>query len=608
MNKTIMLYMRINYQKIISTIGFICLSLAILIAYGYPAKGYELSIYTQTPLCVWILLAVCIICGLIIIFNEVINEKKNKFWLTGFLLLLLTRISLLYLPFVRGYYTWDGDNISHIGYIKNIVFSGHFANENFYPITHSILAIIKLISNVSIETVVNYSTAFISAFFVISIYLLSKTVLKERNAQILSVAAIAVVFFNRYNMYLMPNGWSVLLLPFVVYLFFKSYDSLKYRILMIIALVIYPFFHPLSSVILAIILLTIGAVEIAIASIKKRKFSINLLRKVPIIQILILLVILVSWILSFKTFEPNIRNLYQAIITGASPDVIASMGETLDKINVSGVGFVQLLIKIYGDEILFIALTFFAVVILLKKYLGQKQFLKNDKNLISLLSVTFVIGIIYFIYLFNIIPGLGNLAAQRLLAYLVIFTPIFAGYVFWHLMKKKNNYAVYMSTFSLLIMVSALTILNIFPSPYVIEPNPQVTQMDMHGFRWIISNKNDSIKSKDFAEVMSPPYRYTDAIVGHEKRLEVLGKRSPKIPDHFNYNLYRTVGESFEEDKYLVLTKFDKIVYDTVWDEVGRFSSDDFVKLNNDITAVRLYCNGECDTWKVQGVGIEELL
>jgi hypothetical protein len=107
-----------NCPKVIALTGFVSLSLANLIAYYNLSQGYELSIYIQTPLCVWVLFAVCIICGLIIIFNEVINEKKSKFWLTGFLLLLLIRISLLYLPFVRGYYTWDGDNISHIGLIN----------------------------------------------------------------------------------------------------------------------------------------------------------------------------------------------------------------------------------------------------------------------------------------------------------------------------------------------------------------------------------------------------------------------------------------------------------------------------------------------------------
>ena len=132
--------------------------------------------------------------------------------------------------------------------------------------------------------------------------------------------------------------------------------------------------------------------------------------------------------------------------------------------------------------------------------------------------------------------------------------------------------------------------------------------MDIKGFEWIVTYKNDSIKANDFAEIMSPPYRFIDAIKGNEKRMEVIGRKSPKVPDHFNYNLYRTIGESFENDKYMVLTKFDKIVYATVWSEVGRFSSDDFIKLNEDITAVKLYCNGECDTWKVRGISAMEFL
>lgn len=599
-------------SKIIAIIGFICLSFANIIAYLNPSQGYELSFYEQTPLCVWLLIAISVICGLFVIFFHIRNEQKDNFWLLlGLSLLILIRISLLYLPFIRGYYTWNGDNISHIGYLKDIISMGYLSNENYYPITHVILAIIKIISNIPVELVVNYSTALISAFYVVSIYLLSRKILIERNAQILSVAVIAVVLFNRYDVYLMPNGWSLLLLPFVVYLFFKSYDSLKYRILMLITLVLYPLFHPLSSVILAIILLSIGTAEIVFAKINHNKSNGNLnvkwFSKIPIIQIIILLVILFSWILSFKTFEPNIRNIYQAIITGFSPNVIAEMGGTLEKINVHGISFIKLLFKIYGDEIIFLSLTFIAAFMLIKKYLHHKQFNISDKGIFPLLCITLVIGIIYFAYLLNIIPGLGNIGAGRLLAYVVLFTPIFAGYVFYRFIKKQNNYAL-ISTFILIFILSATTILNLFPSPYVINPNNQVTQMDIKGFEWIVTYKNDSIKANDFAEIISPPYRFIDAIIGNEKRMEVIGGKSPEVPDHFNYNLHRTIGESFENDKYMVLTKFDKIVYATVWSEVGRFSSDDFIKLNEDITAVKLYCNGECDTWKVRGISAMEFL
>lgn len=100
-------------SKIIAIIGFICLSFANIIAYLNPSQGYELSFYEQTPLCVWLLIAISVICGLFVIFFHIRNEQKDNFWLLlGLSLLILIRISLLYLPFIRGYYTWNGDNIS----------------------------------------------------------------------------------------------------------------------------------------------------------------------------------------------------------------------------------------------------------------------------------------------------------------------------------------------------------------------------------------------------------------------------------------------------------------------------------------------------------------
>ena len=56
-------------SKIIAIIGFICLSFANIIAYLNPSQGYELSFYEQTPLCVWLLIAISVICGLFVIFH-----------------------------------------------------------------------------------------------------------------------------------------------------------------------------------------------------------------------------------------------------------------------------------------------------------------------------------------------------------------------------------------------------------------------------------------------------------------------------------------------------------------------------------------------------------
>ncbi|GAH09231.1 unnamed protein product, partial [marine sediment metagenome] len=266
---------------------------------------------------------------------------------------------------------------------------------------------ITSITGLSVELVANHSTALFSIFYVLSIYLLATSTLKEKDSQLLSVAAIGGVLFDRYDVYLMPNGWSIRYLPLFFFFFFKSNKSWEYKLLLVITLIVYPFFHVLSATVLVMILMIIGSVRSLFIIFEHENLSLkNILQSFPIIQILIIVGILFPWILSFRGFYPNIRILYLALRLGQSSRVIDAMNITLDKIGIYGIDFVKLLIKEMGDNIIFLALTMVATVILFKKYKNNKE-LKNYQNLIILIVITIVIGVLYATYLFNVIPGLG---------------------------------------------------------------------------------------------------------------------------------------------------------------------------------------------------------
>ncbi|MCZ7355874.1 MAG: hypothetical protein O8C66_08885 [Candidatus Methanoperedens sp.] len=588
--------------KIVAILCFVFISLSTLIAYTNPSKDFELSIYESTPISVWVLLIISIAGGVAIIVHQVYTKeyKYGNFWQLGFLILILSRVTLLYIPFIRGYYTWNGDNISHIGFVKDILFTGHIPSDNFYPITHILLTMLISSSGAPIELIVNHSTALLSIFYVVSIYLLATTALSSREAQLLSVAAIGGVLFNGYDVYLMPNGWSILYLPLVFFLFFKSLLNrfpLEHKLLLVVTLVLFPFFHPLSSLMLIIMILTIGVISCLIHIIgNKNVFWHNIPYLFPITSTFIVLTILLPWILSFQGFKINIHLLYNALTTGYGQDVIAQMGERLNKINVHGLDFVNLILKIMGDDIIFLVLSIIAAIILFKNHEERKR----NNNLLVFIGITFVVGMMYVAYLFNIIPGLGNIGSQRLLAYLVIFTPISAGFTLKHFINKKN-YISAIVCIVIIMMASIISILSLFPSPYILQPNVQVTQMDMYGVKWFVDNKDRKISD---TVIMSPTYRFADAIIGSNevnKRTDIK-HFSLQIPDHFNYYLNKYIGESYTEDKYAVITEFDKTIYDTVWKVVGRFHKEDFEKLEMDKTVDKLYNNGELNVWYVRAV------
>ena len=126
--------------------------------------------------------------------------------------------------------------------------------------------------------------------------------------------------------------------------------------------------------------------------------------------------------------------------------------------------------------------------------------------------------------------------------------------------------------------------------------NPLLTDGNMQQEH--ISQKDRTIYD---THILSPTYRFADAILnkGESDRRVDISHYPPNIPDHFNYTSYEFLGNSYSKNKYAVITMFDKIIYDTVWDTVGRFNKDDFEKLEQDSTVDKLYSNGGCDAWYI---------
>ncbi|GAH58236.1 unnamed protein product, partial [marine sediment metagenome] len=279
---------------------------------------------------------------------------------------------------------------------------------------------------------------------------------------------------------------------------------------------------------------------------REKKYLNNIFNSFPITKILIIFGIFIPWTLSFRKFYPNIRYLYASLLTGQSLDKIGSMKSVLDMIGINSLDFLKLLITEMGDNIIFLILSIVATFILFGSYKNDKV-LELYQNLIILISITFIIGLAYATYLFSIIPGLETIAASRLLNYLILLTPIFAGFSYNKFLMRKRNPIIASLSIFLIMTSSIISIFSLYYSPYVFKPNCMVTKMDIYGFQWSI-NKTENI---GYVHILHPVKRLANAILGFEV---ARGYSSIKIQEHFNYTNYSTLGKSYQENKYLVIT------------------------------------------------------
>lgn len=616
---------KIAYLKLVTLISFVCITLGNIVAYNNPAKGYELSIYESTPFSIWVSLFFAMVMGLFIVTYNMKYKCPMYISFLGLLVLLTCRLSVQCLPYVRGYYTFNYDHVSHIGLIKDIINTGFFPDYVFYPITHILLSEITLVTNLHVLLVSNCTAAVVSLFYLVSLYLIANFCF-DKNIAFLAITTATLVIFDEYSVLLMPNGLSMLFIPFFLFLFFKSKDSSKYPIVLLIIIFLYPFFHPFSSFIVIIYLFSANIIIFLCGLLLSSKPPLsgllgkiyeNIHRNTSFLQntslldslslpkksdynfnfsaTLVLLIIWILWILSFACFFPSIRRLFHSILFLDDSSALVEMGSKLDKVGLQGWDVLYLLMKDQGDTLIFLLFTFLSVYIFFK--------IKNRYNepliYVCLIVLTTITGLFYLSYLSGIIPGLSNFNASRLLVFIPLFTPIYVGHVF-HTVLKKNNFLI-LSFCLIIVLASTVSGVGLYTSPYKLRPSLQVTQMDVDGGKWALNYKNIDVNYTYITT--SPPRRIADYVIGHSERKSrkdflYQGVKS-QIPDHFNYSYYEKVGDSYDEDKYAVIHKLDRIVYSTVWKNVGRFSDTDFIYMERDSTVEKLYSNGECDVYYI---------
>ena len=303
------------------------------------------------------------------------------------------------------------------------------------------------------------------------------------------------------------------------------------------------------------------------------------------------------WILSFRFFNANIRNLVDSILSSATVDVVGEMAETAGKMDFKLMDILLLLIKDYGHELIFLATFLVGAVIFVR---NRRRFAHAEiLFLLGVVPITF--GLFYMAYLSGMVPGLDSINATRVQSYIFLVVPIFTGIFFSFALSKKWPGVAHLC-FLLLLLPALLTVLSVIPSPYLHRPTPDITEMDLEGMDWSFQYKDVDLP---YVYIMSPPYRFADIIMGRSEREQRpdIDRTAIKIPDHFNYSENSYFGDEYTNNSYAVITEFDRVLYDTAYERVGRFHSEDFDHLQADPTVDRLYCSNECTVYIVRGTG-----
>lgn len=583
-------------------ISFFLLGVSLIITWLNPAVTYEASIFLSTPKIYWVSLLFSLFIGFFIVIKFNLSDENRIYKNSALLLLFIAFASFLALWIIRGYYLWcSGDPLTHLGKINDILLTYHIDKDSIYPLTHIFLAEICSIFKINPIIPHKYVPLYFGMLYLIFMYLFAKTVFSDKKMAIVALL-VAIIPMGGWFLNLTPNHLANLTLPLVFFILYQYITNRKYEwcILLIGACFFYPIFHPVPSLAL---LLIVFALTPPILNLVERltnkylKCSIRFEKKTSMVITIIFLIWFITWVSSFYVWDHTINNIYNLLTEGASTKLDSLIADAVYA-NSYGYSVIEQFLKVYGGLTIYLVLTAVSCIVIWKKIKQSKNDAVSYRKLISLITPLIIIisfmGLLYF-------TNLELFGPSRIEIYAIMISSLFVGYViFEYIRKGKCLWRQVLASFFLVILF-VIAGLQIYPSPYILSANWQVTKTEMNGMDLVLRSKNEMpITSLSIA-----PIRYVDALLTNDERSKIkvnwTVSEDLKIPFHFSYDNNNNLGEYYNEDLYMVLTYHDRVLYKEVFPEIEhlRFTDEDFGEVENDNTITKFYANGGFDSYYI---------
>jgi len=618
--------------RVVSLFCLILVAVGLVLAWNSPALQFEASIYSATPLLVWVFFIFSMVCGFDIIVQQVYTREyqRNNYWVVGLLLVMLPWITILLLPAIRGYLlSGNLDSLVHLGRTSIIQQTGHVGEQNPYPIMHIFVAQISQILGVERIVLFRFIPALFNVLYVVFMFLLARRILPDKGQAILVTAAATVVTFPIGHM--IPWTLASLTLSLAIFLFVKGCGlqparlRSPFRILLIFMLLLLPVFHILAAFGFGLLLVSIWLPGKIWKKWSGHPTFVSGNIKYITVACIILLVWTVAWISEFGVWESATTNLQ--IAAADSIQIPSETWITPQEIEMAqGHSHLQILIRsilyarsygynvaaqffrVYGISAAYLALALFALSIL-------KRRRRVNPELGALFCwygplIAFAVAIIT-LYLSNL-PAWPN----RLVRPMTMVSSIFVGFVFFETLEKAHSNLGKRCVLSKLclflvpiILISGYinSVLMQYPSSYNFTSYEyQLTRTEVAGMDWFLHKKDISISSVQVHLLSS---RYADFLLTPEEKKrheELQGWFSfSQPPFHFGYPDSPTLGAFYTEDNYMVLGKLDKVIYEEILPRMAqfRFTRSDFERLEYDPSLDKLHSNGEFDVWFIRALG-----
>lgn len=606
--------------------GFFALSAGVMTAFANPATNYELSIYRGTPDIFWIGWGIAL---LVSVFASILTDDARLRGLGVFLGGCGITV-FAGLPVVRGYYFFgSGDTLTHLGWIRDIASGALNPIDLFYPGVHSLSVLISTLTGFRLERSGMMIVIVFVLVYLSFVALFSRVLMTGVGAVVGAISGFHLLPINivMTQVTVHPISMASLFFVLILFVFFKyvtePHSESSGRItatgvLLALTTSATVLYHPQQASVVLVLFGTVSAVQF-VARWRSATDRIAETRTMYA-QTIFLAIVFVLW----TTIHEGLTNQVAVILSSMYQTVFASGGDAGAVVSQRSTSLADL-----GTSPLVIFLKLFLVSAIYSVFAGLVMLFSfvarldnaeaGASTLITYVTYGFVVLVpfsllqffgdtsrLFFRYHASMMV-IATLLGAYGIAYFAVnqFSPMFRrrrrvidpfgddSFV-RQSRATKIRHGVVGGALSVMLLLSLVAV---FPSPYLIQPSLHMTEMQAQGY-------NDAFaltgNETELTGAGMPPWRYRHALKGTSGNPWGPSRVPPQEYDHDVTGYLRVV--SADNGALLAFTRYDRLTATVTYDGL-HFSQTDFRELETTPGIDRVYSSGEFELYYTKGLG-----
>ncbi|WP_254272275.1 hypothetical protein [Haloarcula marina] len=575
-------------------VGFVALGIATVTAYLNPATGYELSIYAGTPTTFWIGVVFAFLLSILVVFLV----RSHKYRVLGMLLGGLAMTTIVSLPVIRGYYYFgEGDALDHLGIARDMSAGFLPLTESRYPVIHSLATVVHYVSGLPLHHV----TLVVLVSFVVCFFVFVPLVVRELTGNVWTAyvglfSAFLLLPINHQSppLNFHPTSQAIMYTPVFLFAFFLlyKYRNLRHSTMFLLLSPVFVLLHPQQAANLVAFFGVVAAIQIGYDLLSGHRLE--RVHKWVAPEVAIYATVFWLWARSLPVFERNLESVLTTLSGQTNfAESTAQRGSSLADV---GGSIPEVFAKLFLVSLVYVVLTGLLSMLVLRSLRRAKSHTSLEKvapdggaDQILLLSIFGGLVPVTMIFLVYLVGGI-SIQNFRHLAMLMVFATILGSIMIGRTMQyvrgRWSGTAARRSIALVFVVLAALSLIVVFPSPYIYYPSGHVTETQMDGYETTFEHQADSIA---FGFVRSDVARYGAAIQGTNRSEDIYyQKLHHGLPDRFcNQSLRRY----YDEQTYIPVTEADRVRDPVLW-KGFRFDHEDFEYIQSEPGIDRVQSTG----------------